>query len=46
MSERAVRHWLPRELVGSPSLEELKKCGEMTPRDMVIGHGGGGSGLD
>ena len=43
-SQRAVRRWhrLPREVVGSPSLEELKERGDVAPRDRVVGMGGVG----
>ena len=47
-SERAEVHWhrLPREVVGSPSLEVLQNRGDVALRDMVTGHGGCGLGLD
>ena len=43
-SERVVMHWnrLPREMVGSQSLEVLKKRVYVSPRDMVSGDGGNG----
>jgi len=48
--KRAVRYWNrpPREVVESPSRELLKKRADVALRDMVSGHGGGGStaGLD
>ena len=36
-------HSLPREVVGSPTLEMLKQCGEVALRDVVRGHVGDGS---
>ena len=39
-------HRLPRELVGSPSLEVLKNRGDVALRDVVSGHGGNGLALD
>ena len=43
-SERVARHCnrQPREEVKSPSLEELKYCGDVALRDMVSVHGGDG----
>ena len=43
-SERVVMHWhrLPRELMGSLSLEVPKNHGDVALRDVVSGHGGGG----
>mgnify|MGYP001858437632 CR=1 FL=1 len=37
-------HWhrLPREVVEAPSLEVSKNRGDVTLRDVVSGHGGGG----
>ena len=42
-SQRAVKYWnrLPREVVGSLSLEVFKKRVHMALRDVVSGHGGG-----
>ena len=47
-SEGVVIHWngLPKETVGSLSLEVLKEHVNMALRDMVSGHGGSGLGLD
>ena len=36
---------LPREVVGSPSLEVLKNQRDVALRDVGSGHGGGGLGL-
>ena len=43
-SEIAVRHWnrLLKEVMESPSLEVLKRGGDVALRDVVGGHGGGG----
>lgn len=50
-SERVVMRWhgLPREVVkgpSSPPLEAFENCGDVALRDVVIGHGGDGLGLD
>ncbi len=49
-SKRVVRQWhrLPRVGVESPSLELLKRRADVALRNVVCGHGGGGStvGLD
>ena len=37
---------LPREVMGSPSLEVSKNYGNVALSDVVSGHGGGGFGLD
>ena len=44
-SKIVVRQWhrLPREVVGSPSLEVFKNRGDVALRDVVSGHGGDGS---
>ena len=43
-SERVVMQWhrLPRKVVEAPSLEVFKNCGDVTLKDVVSGHGGGG----
>jgi len=40
--ERVLWHWhrLPREVVGSLSLEVLQNCGDVALKDTVCGHGG------
>ena len=38
-SEQVVMHWA---VVGSPSLEVFKSCGDAALRDVVSGHGGDG----
>ena len=38
-SEQVVMHWA---VVGSPSLEVFKTCGDVALRDVVSGHGGDG----
>ena len=37
ISKRVAKHWngLPREVIGSPSLEVFKKCVDMALRNMV-----------
>ena len=45
-SERVAMHWLPREVVQSPSLEVFKSHGDVALWDVVSGHGGDGLGLD
>ena len=44
LSERVIMHWhrLPRQLVGSLSLEVFKSCGDVALKDLVSGHGGNG----
>ena len=48
LSERVVRHWhrLPREEVESPSPEVVKKRVDVALRDVVCGHGRGGTVVD
>jgi len=43
-SQRAVMQWerLPREVVGSASLEVFQNSGNVAVRDVVSGHGGDG----
>ena len=36
---------LPREVVGSPSLEVFTSCGDVALKEMVSGHGGVGQQL-
>ena len=35
-------HGLPRDVVGSPSLEVFRNCVDTPPRDVVSEHGGDG----
>jgi len=44
LSERVIMHWhrLPRQLVGSLSLEVFKNCGDVALKDLISGHGGNG----
>ena len=46
LSGRVVRYWdrLPREVVGSPSLEVLQNRGDVALRDVGSGHSGVGWG--
>ena len=37
-----VRHWLPREVVWSLSLEMFRNYRDVAPRDAVSGHGRAG----
>jgi len=41
-AETVVMHWyrLPREMVQSLSLEKFQKCGDVSLKGMVSGHGG------
>jgi len=39
---KAFWHRLPREVVGSPSLEVFQNCGDVALKDTVSGHGGVG----
>jgi len=40
--ERCCSGTAAQEVVGSPSMEELQNCGDVTLRNMVRGYDGGG----